>query len=50
MKNRQIAKTVGCTPEMVGKVLHSIGVRRNRWDGYVSKDPRYSQKKREMEA
>jgi hypothetical protein len=47
MKNKRIAEIVGCTPEMVGKVLHSIGVRRNRWDGYVSKDPRYSKEKKE---
>ena len=45
-KNRRIAEIVGCTPEMVGKVLHKIGVRRNRWDNYISKDKRYSKEKR----
>lgn len=44
--NRKIAQLVHCTPEMVGIVLHKIGVRRNRWDGYISKDPRYSKNKR----
>lgn len=44
--NRKIAQLVKCTPEMVGIVLHKIGVRRNRWDGYISKDPRYSKNKR----
>lgn len=47
MKSQRIAERVGCTPEMVCKVLRSIGVHRNRWDGYISKDPRYSQDKRE---
>ena len=46
LRNKAIAKKVGCTPEFVGKVLHKIGVRRNRWDGYISKDPRYSKEKR----
>lgn len=46
LTNRKIAKLVHCTPEMVGIVLHKIGVRRNRWDGYISKDPRYSREKR----
>lgn len=32
--NTKIAKLAHCTPEMVGKVLHSIGVRKNKWDGY----------------
>ena len=47
MKSRKIADRVGCTPEMVCRVLRSIGVHRNRWDGYISKDPRYSKEKRE---
>ena len=47
MKSRKIADKVGCTPEMVCKVLRSIGIHRNRWDGYISKDPRYSKEKRE---
>lgn len=46
LKNREIAKIVGCTPEMVCKALRSIGVRRNRWDGYISKNKRYSKNKR----
>ena len=51
MKSQKIADRVGCTPEMVCKVLRSIGVYRNRWDGYISKDKRYSKEKREkMEA
>lgn len=44
--NKRIAQMVHCTPEMVGIVLHKIGVRRNRWDGHVSKDPRYSKNKK----
>ena len=47
MISQKIADKVGCTPEMVCKVLRSIGVHRNRWDGYISKDPRYSKEKRE---
>ena len=47
MKNIQIAEKVGCTKEMVCIALRKIGVRRNRWDGYISKDPRYSKKKKE---
>ena len=47
MKSQKIADKVGCTPEMVCKVLRSIGVHRNRWDGYISKDPRYSTAKKE---
>lgn len=46
LTNRKIAQLVHCTPEMVGIVLHKIGVRRNRWDNYISKDPRYSREKR----
>ena len=46
LKNKDIAKMVGCTAEMVSKVLIKAGIRRNRWDGYISKDPRYSQDKR----
>ena len=49
MKNIDIAKKVGCTQEMVGIVLHKIGVRRNRWDGHISKDQRYSKQKRRMQ-
>lgn len=33
-KNTKIAKLANCTPEMVGRVLHSIGIRRNSWNGY----------------
>lgn len=46
LRNKDIAERVGCTKEMVSKVLTKMGIRRNRWDGYVSKDPRYSQNKR----
>jgi len=48
LQNIQIAKKVGCTEEMVGKALRKIGIRRNRWEGYISKDPRYSKEKRRM--
>ena len=47
LKNRDIARIVGCTPEMVSKVLIRIGIRRNRWDGHISKDKRYSKEKKE---
>lgn len=43
-----IAERVGCTREYVSIVLKkklNIG-KRNRWEGYISKDPRYSQEKR----
>ena len=46
LKSKKIAEIANCTPEMVCKVLKSIGVRRNRWDGYISKDKRYSKNKR----
>ena len=46
-KSEKIAERVGCTREYVTKVLRGIGVHRNRWDGYISKDPRYSKDKRE---
>ena len=46
LRNKEIAKKVRCTQEMVSKVLISMGIRRNRWDGYISTDPRYSQKKK----
>jgi len=47
LRNKEIAKRVGCTAEMVSKVHIRIGIRRNRWDGYISPDPRYSHKKKE---
>ena len=46
MRNKEIARRVGCTQEMVSRVLIKIGIRRNRWDGYISKDPRYSKEKK----
>ena len=43
-----IAERVGCTREYVSIVLKKkLGIgKRNRWEGYISKDPRYSQEKR----
>lgn len=46
LKNKEIAAMVNRSNTFVSKLLKSIGVRRNRWDGYVSKDKRY--KKKEM--
>lgn len=46
LKNREIAKMVGRSDTLVSKVLHGIGVIRNRWDGYISKDKRYSKNKK----
>ena len=47
LRNIEIAKMVNRSNAMVSNVLKKIGVIRNRWDGYVSKDKRYSQNKRE---
>ena len=43
-----IAERVGCTREYVSIVLkRKLGIgKRNRWEGYISKDPRYSIEKR----
>lgn len=43
-----IAERVGCTREYVSIVLKKkLGIgKRNRWEGYISKDPRYSKEKR----
>lgn len=43
-----IAERVGCTREYVSIVLkRKLGIgKRNRWEGYISKDPRYSKEKR----
>ena len=47
LPHKDIAELVGCTREMVSIVLRRMGLgKRNRWDGYISKDPRYSIKKR----
>jgi len=51
LRNTEIAKRVGCTREMVTIVLRRLGIgRRNRWDGYISEDPRYSKNKKEAQA
>ena len=47
LKNIEIAKMVNRSNALVSNVLKKIGVIRNRWDGYVSKDKRYSKEKRE---
>ena len=43
-----IAERVGCTRDYVSIVLKKkLGIgKRNRWEGYISKDPRYSKEKR----
>ena len=48
LSNVEIAKRVGCTKEYVCIVLkRKLGIgKRNRWEGYISKDPRYSKEKR----
>ena len=48
IQNKEIARRVGCTKEYVGIVLKKkLGIgKRNRWEGYISKDPRYSIEKR----
>lgn len=40
-KNCEIAKELGCSRTLVTRVLKTIGVRRTRWDGHISTDPRY---------
>lgn len=48
MPHKDIAEKVGCTREYVSIVLKKqLGIgKRNRWEGYISKDPRYSKAKR----
>ena len=48
MSNNKIAEKVGCTKEYVCIVLKKkLGIgKRNRWEGYISPDPRYSKEKR----
>ena len=47
MHNSEIARIVDCSREMVRYVLKEHGVpKRNRWDGYISLNKRYSKKKR----
>lgn len=40
-KNCEIAKELGCSRTLVTRVLKTIGVRRTRWDGHISTNPRY---------
>ena len=51
LPNNEIAERVGCTKEYVCLVLkRKLGIgKRNRWEGYISKDPRYSKEKRRMQ-
>ena len=46
--NHKIAEQVGCTREYVCIILkRKLGIgKRNRWEGYISPDPRYSKDKR----
>jgi DNA-binding Lrp family transcriptional regulator len=47
LQTREMAKKAGCTPEAVRRILRKIGVKKkNKWDGYISQDPRYSKDKR----
>ena len=47
MQNREIAEKAGCSPEGVRRILRKIGAKKkNKWDGYISNDPRYSKEKR----
>lgn len=47
VSNIEIAKMCGCSKELVTKVLRKLGIsKRNRWDGYISKDKRYSKNKK----
>jgi DNA-binding MarR family transcriptional regulator len=47
LQTREIAEIAGCTPEAVRRILRKMGIKKkNRWDGYISKDPRYSKDKR----
>lgn len=48
LPHSEIAERVGCTREYVSIVLKKkLGIgKRNRWEGYISKDPRYSKEKR----
>ena len=40
-KNVEIAKALGVSKTLVSKVLRGIGVKRARWDGHISTNPRY---------
>lgn len=43
LHNSEIATIIGCTREMVSKVLRKHGVpKRNKWDGHKSLDSRYN--------
>jgi predicted HTH domain antitoxin len=47
LQTKKIAEQAGCTPEAVRRILRKIGVKKkNKWDGYISQDPRYSKDKR----
>ena len=47
LQTREIAEKAGCSPEAVRRILRKIGVKKkNKWDGYISQDPRYSKDKR----
>ena len=47
LRTKEIAEHAGCTPEAVRRILRKIGVKKkNKWDGYISTDPRYSKDKR----
>ena len=47
LQNKQIAEIVGCTREYVTIVLRKkLGIKRDRWEGHISKDKRYSKEKR----
>ena len=50
MPNHKIAERVGCTREYVTIVLKKqLGIgKRNRWEGYISPNPRYSKDKRKI--
>ena len=47
LSNKELAQIAKCSTEMVSRVLRKLGVsKRNRWDGYISANPRYSKEKR----
>lgn len=45
-KNVEIAKALGVSKTLVSKVLRGIGVKRGRWDGHISTNPRYREMKK----
>ena len=47
LKNIEIAKMVGRSNTFVSRILLAMGIKRGRWDEYISKDKRYSKEKRE---